>query len=319
MKTKWMFLIVGVVLYSMHNAAAEAENSSAIHSAAISPDNRYVVTTGPGNDARLWDANTCTVLRSFRGHQAPVRAVAFSPDGKLVLSGSEDETARLWKTEDGELKHIFRAKEPFPMRSVAFSPDGRLLGTGSDGVDVVEIADQVNKLRVDHNVKVHSIAFSPDSKIVLGADTDAVRLWDIASSNKIDQFGVPNTDILSAALSPDGRYVLTGSSDGVARLRELNTTNVVHKYQTSNDVRAVAFSSDGKFVLTGGGGPDDWTVRRWGTETEKVVESYVGHKSFVNSVVVSSDDRYVLTASSDGSAMLWEFAGAGVRCRFENK
>ena len=45
---------------------------------------------------KLWDVATGKELRTFSGHNDPVRSVAFSPDSITALSGSDDKTLKLW-------------------------------------------------------------------------------------------------------------------------------------------------------------------------------------------------------------------------------
>lgn len=75
--------------------------TAVITSVGLSPDGKRVLTGGADGTARLWDAHTGQMVRSFAGHTARVAAVAFSPDGKYVLTGSDDTTARIWDPRPG--------------------------------------------------------------------------------------------------------------------------------------------------------------------------------------------------------------------------
>jgi WD40 repeat protein len=83
-------------------------HSSLVHTAAFSPDGRFVVL-GTGNflgvgenTARLFEAATGKEIQQFKGHGFDVMAAAFTPDGRLVMTASIDGSTRLWEPATGK-------------------------------------------------------------------------------------------------------------------------------------------------------------------------------------------------------------------------
>ena len=83
-------------------------HSKDVTSVAFSPDGARVLTGSIDKTAKLWDAGTGKLLRTFTGHTSGVWSVAFSPDGGRVLTGSGDHTAKLWDAGTGELLTTFK-------------------------------------------------------------------------------------------------------------------------------------------------------------------------------------------------------------------
>jgi len=106
-------------------------HSGAVASVAFSPDGAKVLTGSYDNTARLWDAATGVIIRSF-SHSGRIKSVAFSPDGTKVLTGADwpDNTANLWDAATGSLTRTFSGHTDW-VYSVAFSPDGMKVLTGS--------------------------------------------------------------------------------------------------------------------------------------------------------------------------------------------
>ncbi|MCY0989790.1 serine/threonine-protein kinase [Nannocystis sp. ILAH1] len=63
---------------------------------SLSPDGRWIASSGPDDIARVWDADTGNLRAVLGGHHARVASVDFSLDGRTLATGSWDGAARLW-------------------------------------------------------------------------------------------------------------------------------------------------------------------------------------------------------------------------------
>ncbi|RKO95152.1 hypothetical protein CAUPRSCDRAFT_9346, partial [Caulochytrium protostelioides] len=55
------------------------------------------ITTAVDGAVRLWDSLSGTLLRTWRGHLAPVLSLDVHAGHKTVITGSDDGTARLFQ------------------------------------------------------------------------------------------------------------------------------------------------------------------------------------------------------------------------------
>jgi WD40 repeat protein len=63
----------------------------------FSPDGRQLAVA-TGDDVRIHNVATGTLLATLRGHTSTVESLAFSADGDVLATGSQDQTIRLWRT-----------------------------------------------------------------------------------------------------------------------------------------------------------------------------------------------------------------------------
>ena len=130
--------------------------------------------------------------------------------------------------------------------------------------------------------------------------------------------------VISVAFSPDRKYLLTGSMDHTAMLWDVATNTVVRTFSGhSGSVESVAFSPDGRYVLTGSA---DKTAKLWDISADKELHTFsdpprvkrtsVELKRSCHSVAFSPDGKFVLTASDDGDARLWDAASGEMVRRF---
>src|SRR5262249_37927733 len=99
-----------------------------VHSVAVSPDGKRLVSGGSEGTVRIWDAETGAERLWQGGPGAAVERVAFSPDGRHVASSGRDRTARVWDASTGT--EVRRLDLPACVWSVAFSPGGDRLAGG---------------------------------------------------------------------------------------------------------------------------------------------------------------------------------------------
>jgi WD40 repeat protein len=75
-------------------------HKKAVLSAALSPDEAFLVSGGKDRAIHLWRVSSGELVRTLRAHTADVRAVTFSPDGRYIASGGDDQTIKLWQGTD---------------------------------------------------------------------------------------------------------------------------------------------------------------------------------------------------------------------------
>ena len=188
-------------------------------------------------------------LRVQFGHSFNIAAVAFSPSEKFALTAGNEGGVSLWSTESGWLLKRFDTKGI----TAIFSPDGQFILTGGVSTTLWDARTlKPIRLYVPEEPRTESIAFSPDSKLVLVAGKTKAHLCNVETGKEIrafdfgkDDFSRPTVDRL--AFSPDGKYFLIAGDRVTLWSRE--TLLPVHQFGETR-ATGIAFSpSDGKFVL----------------------------------------------------------------------
>jgi DNA-binding beta-propeller fold protein YncE len=167
---------------------------------------------------------------------------------------------------------------------------------------------------VGHTAPVHSVAFSPDGKILASGSSDrTVRLWDMATGHTMTTLTEDLWGVHSVAFSPDGKTLATGDQFGTVQLWDVAT----HRYirpglHGNNRNMSIAFSPDGKTLATGGGTAyaGEEVVRFWDVATHQQTGGWLTGHTGGMSVAFSPDGKTLATAGGpgDGTVRFWDVA-----------
>ena len=308
-----------------------------VNRAVFSSDGNHILTVSDDNMAKLWDARTGAELHTFQ-HEDDVNSAVFSRDGKCILTASDDNTAKLWDAIGGAELHTFRHEDD--VNRAVFSPDGSLILTaGGDGNAKLWDVKSGVEIHVFHQYFYGRVAeFSPDENYVLLANEKySVAVWNLdeditpvmttSSSMDFNGFGYNERnsmvstftdaeisvwdyslrkvcsisgDFKKALISRDGKCVLALDKLGRIILYDASTGRQLKMLCEREAVEDACFSADGKAVVT---------VRDSSVIVIRVddgmTENVLKHTSMISSLMVSPDNRHIVTVDACGVMRLW--------------
>ncbi len=161
---------------------AQAQQTGAVYTVAVSPNDKTVATAGTDKVVRLWNAATLTQKLALDGHSGPIFGLAFHRDGKRLASVGWDKIVRIWDTDSGILTRSWDGHDG-DIWGVAFSPDGTKLATGgTDGALKVWNVEtgQLLATYLGHKTGIHTVQFNQDGTLIATGGRDgAVRIWKV--------------------------------------------------------------------------------------------------------------------------------------------
>jgi WD40 repeat protein len=226
--------------------------------------------------------------------------------------GDRAEAQRLFDRARVEIERVganMAVVEGLPVGSGprAVSRDQRLVAITYN--NVVVVYDQRASLHARATLyaspqSIKSVAFSPDSQILVSADDD-VHLWSVATGAKIRTLKGGSgglDDVVSLAFSPDGQILAAGG--GGVSLWNVATGAEIHKFGVGR-VSFVAFSPDGQTLAADG---DEQDIHLWSMPTGAEIRMLDRKRDYSNlkSLAFSTDGQTLTVETSVGGVEVWD-------------
>ncbi|KAH7291609.1 hypothetical protein KP509_29G024200 [Ceratopteris richardii] len=158
-----------------------------------------LAAAGEDDGIKLISTIDSSIIRVFKGHNAPVVSLAFDPNNEFLGSSGSDGTIMCWSLSSGKRVHtIYHAAPNTDLNNmcrngIAWHPKGDVLAVPGrkNGVDVVmydrDTGEKVFSLKGGHSATVGVLMWSPNGKyLATAAGDNQVILWDADNRQDID-------------------------------------------------------------------------------------------------------------------------------------
>jgi WD40 repeat protein/tetratricopeptide (TPR) repeat protein len=242
------------------------EHDDQVFLARFNPDGNRTVTVTAQHTVRVWDTTTRVVLGNF-AHAGPVNSIRFNSSGELLLIGSSDKTASLWDLRSVD-RPIRVLKHAAPVLGAHFMTDtNRVLTLASDG---------------------------------------SSQIWSIASG---EPTGRPKRDSVAMAGEASANVEnlsVVASVDKTLRVWDLNSGEITARSEHREHITGEEISARGDLVATIAGG-NRVVVRTVQPSAQRTTQTaQIQHEGTIHSVRFSPDGEWLVTASADGTARVWD-------------
>jgi WD40 repeat protein len=266
-----------------------------------------MATAGTDRRVLVWTTEPQQRITFLREHDlAAIWSVDFSPGGDHVVTACDDSTARIWDATTG--RALLTLRHPAKLAIARFSPDGHRLATGADD-GAVRIWDAGTGALIDtftgHKGPVGALGWSPTgAELVSGAIDGSIRLWSVATGKPLLELSAHDGKaVVWAAFHPaqPGAFVTAGGDD---RTVVWDAASGRPLSRIEGPRRRSDFDRTGRWLVSA-------TLNRSATIWQldggaAPVRELLGHVGAVRTARFSPDDAFVVTASNDETARVWD-------------
>jgi WD40 repeat protein/energy-coupling factor transporter ATP-binding protein EcfA2 len=299
-----------------------------IRGGVFSPDGKHVATVCEDGTRHLWDAVTGRHLGNWKGPLISTGhwpgGPVFSADSKLALFTGLENKVYLIDAVSGQVAHILDAGHETNFSGFVPAQPGQPVSVLTISTNGDAILWDVQTLKRIHEFRAETIAgesvngdnhyavFSshPLSVLIWGRRGDA-RVLSLPEGETVADLPFQPEGFLDAEISSDGDRLIMLDGEGTARLYRISPAGEGRKVVTEKTIescRAPRFApvGDGFLCLEGS------TIRLFGAGfKERIMPDHpvdTANEPDMISAAFSDDGRYIVSASHDETARVWDTA-----------
>lgn len=199
--------------------------------------------------------------------------------------------------------------------SISMHPKGAKFAVGTDQCNRYEVSKDLIQAELKtscHFGPINDIAFPqgcPD--LVVTSSFGDIRVWNSKAKQELLRIQVPNLECMCSQVTPSGSAILSGWDDGKIRAfyPETGRMKFIIPDAHSEKVTAIAIADNdarSPWRIVSGGG--EGRVRIWKVTSshQAMITSLKEHRGPVNCIKVNHDFTQCISASSDGSCIIWD-------------
>jgi WD40 repeat protein len=316
-----------------------------LRKAVAASNGRDAVTSGEDNILRFWNLADGRERHCVEADGYYLFDPHFTPDGKAVLAGGKTGL-RLWDTSNAKPLPVPGELAKYTGQPRDFSADGRTMLTSAEGIVALwdwpdgrlrrEILLPHNEGSPTGKVFCSGATLSSDGRLIAtirsepgGKFAPILEVWEAASGRRLHQpirselrhswtrFAPDSSSFLEVDSAPNfgWRFVEKGAKpaplpglifwDAVRLQRRPNFLAPASQLQrNTGPVAKVALSPDGRTLATA---LDGRAITLFEVATGKVRRQLpAGHRGDVTSLTFTADGRWLISASRDQTALVWD-------------
>jgi RNA polymerase sigma factor (sigma-70 family) len=300
-------------------------HAAPVHSLAVSPDGKTVVSAADDRYIRVWDFETGKELRRFgpgpgdfgsflRDYPGgrTLAVVAISRNCELVAATFDRPTIQIWNVATGKELAPVSVAGNFLTGALAFSPDGKQLAIANLfgtirlwDISAGKVAHELGRIwgaAAVNPLGSHPLAYSPDGKTLVSVksyfpeENAEVKFWDPQAGRELRRIAVQG-GVGTPVFAPDGKLLAFPTAQSEVWLLRTDSGEVLQKWKAPvGNWSSVAFSADSARLFANSYEPK--TIVEWDVKTSRELRKFGELDSNLGCMTISADGKFLLVAAS---------------------
>ncbi|XP_060883410.1 cilia- and flagella-associated protein 52 [Labrus mixtus] len=228
--------------------------------------------------------------------------------GDLLVGSGSGTFSLCSKTNFKTLKQVQLEKG---VTSIALRGEGQQFFAGTEAGQIYSFSYDDFKaelISTSHTSPVNEVAMCfGTSELFATCSAEDIRVWHIHKPKELLRITVPNMTCNAVDFMVDGHSIISAWNDGKIRLFAPESGRLMILIPNAHrmGVTAIAGTRSCRRIVSGGG---EGRVCVWELQPHghKLLDTMKEHKATVTCIKIKSNDKVCVTASEDGSCVIWD-------------
>ena len=238
----------------------------------------------------------------LEGHTTFISSLVVYDD--FIISGGFDNTIRIWNLKDKRQEAVLEGHTS-SINSLVISRDRKyIISCGDITVIIWNFAEKIQEaILKGHTKTVLCISVTNDNRhIVSGSADDTIRLWNV--EYRIEERILKcDSPIKWIAITSDNKEIVYLSDTRAMKIWNISKNRDGRIGGKNCFATCQAITNDSSYIASAS--YDDYIISLWKLKEKKLKAVFKGHESVVTALVFTSDNKYIISASSDLTIRKW--------------
>ena len=251
-------------------------------------------------------------------HQGAIKGLISLGSNSFITAGDDGKIVKTDLSTD-TVKVTLIDSYPYVFQSMALSADKKLIAIGSEeGKLLIYDAVSLKKMKElnAYQSALWCMVFDAQGNLYTASNDKNIMRWNMNSFTSMPIIST-NATINSLSINSKSGVMVAGLANGEVMLITISNNRATQtgKVSGGKPVTSVNFNAAGTLLAIG---KEDGSIVLWDLVYKEMSQSLTGqsltgHQAMVSDLQFSSDDQFLLSASYDGTAMLWNMKSINER------
>ncbi len=282
------------------------EHKDSVESLAIDSSSRYLLSGSVRGTLKLWDLKNDILVQSFSEHGGSIHSIAFKPGELIAATGCADGIIRVYDLNLGKITRELVRTSSDDLAAIGWSVVPRYTNE-ENSLDVLKMISSQENQRFKQGNNVYTLKFTADgTRLISGCADGSMNIWnlyvDSFYSEKLLELEAELVGIQKKKQAAERRVIAEVKAYEVLEEDVLDMVSVLKQKVKTDDLIKDQNGMDLELELI----QQIEELKKKITRLQRNVH-ITAHQSSINSLSISDNGRYIVTAGSDGIVKIWDY------------